>query len=116
MSNATKERTTMAADKKAKTDGERAVVICTAKRGVFFGYTRETGAAIIARGTATLERSRMCMYWSAPTMGVLGLAGIGPQKGSRVGPQVPEMTCESVTAVLVCSPEAVTAWEGETWT
>jgi len=95
--------------------GERAVVVCTAKRGVFFGYTRETGQEIVARGTVTLERARMCNYWSAATHGVLGLAGIGPQKGSRIGPRVPELTAESITAVMVCSPEAATAWEAETW-
>lgn len=94
---------------------ERAVVICTAKRGVFFGYTTETGAELIARGHGTFARARMCTYWSAETRGVLGLAGIGPQKGSRIGPQVPELTCESITAVMACSPEAIEAWEAAPW-
>jgi hypothetical protein len=94
---------------------KRAVVICTAKRGVFFGYTHETGDAIIARTTATLFNSRMCMYWSKETRGVLGLASIGPQKGSRIGPRVPEITCESVTAVIVCSSDAIAAWESGPW-
>ena len=95
---------------------ERAVVICTAKRGVFFGYTLETGDAIIQRGTATLARARMCTYWSKETHGVLGLAGNGPQKGSRIGPRVPELTCETVTAVMTCDAKAVDAWESGTWT
>ena len=78
---------------KTKSDNsERAVVVCTAKRGVFFGYTRETGQAIFERTTVTLQRARMCTYWSAETKGVLGLGSIGPQKGSRIGPQVPELT------------------------
>ena len=96
-------------------DESRAVVICTAKRGVFFGYTKETGDAIIARGTVTLTDARMCTYWSESTHGVLGLAGIGPQKGSRIGPKVPALTCESVTAIMSCSPGATEAWEGEPW-
>ncbi len=45
-----------------KTD-ERAVVICTAKRGVFFGYTAQSNAAMIGQ-TATLQRARMCTYGS----------------------------------------------------
>ena len=99
-----------------KTDkNDRAVVICTAKRGVFFGYSTEDVNAIITRGKVTLERARMCTYWSKETHGVLGLAGIGPQKGSRVGPRVPSLTCESVTAVIVCSDDAVKAWEAEVW-
>ena len=103
----------------AKTEadgGERAVVICTAKRGVFFGYTSEPGRAIIDATKGTILRARMCVRWSQDTHGVLGLAGIGPQKGSRIGPRVPELTVESVTAVMSCSPEAVTAWEAEPWT
>lgn len=100
---------------KTKSKGTRAVVVCTAKRGVFFGYTKETGDAIIKRGTVTLERTRMCTYWSVATKGVLGLAGIGPQSGSKIGPTVPELTCESVTAVIGCSPEAVKAWESGPW-
>lgn len=94
---------------------ERSVVVCTAKRGVFFGRTRETGDAIIKRGTVTISRVRMCTYWSAETKGVLGLAGIGPQKGSKIGPEVPSLTCESVTAVIDCSPAAIAAWESGPW-
>jgi hypothetical protein len=95
---------------------ERAVVVCTAKRAVVFGYTHETPDAMIGRGIATIGKARMCTFWAKETHGVMGLAGIGPQKGSRVGPRVPEVTLESLTAVMVCSPEAVTAWEAETWT
>jgi len=94
---------------------KRAVVICTAKRGVFFGYTDETGVAIIGRTTVTLHNARMVTYWSKETKGVLGLASIGPQKGSRVGPRVPEVTCESVTAVIVCRVDATAAWESAPW-
>ena len=95
---------------------ERAVVICTAKRGVFFGYTTKTGRQIIDEGKETLLRARMCSHWSKETHGVLGLAGIGPQLGSRVGPQVPEITVESVTAVMVCAPGAIVVWEAAPWT
>jgi hypothetical protein len=100
---------------KKKANGKRAVVVTTAKRGVFFGYSSEKGPAIIRRGDVTLVNARMCSYWSAETHGVMGLAGIGPQKGSRIGPRVPEITCESVTAVMVCTPEASAAWEGGPW-
>jgi len=102
--------------KQATKTTERAVVICTAKRGVFFGYIAETGDALIERSRGTLVRARMCTYWSKETHGVLGLAGIGPQKGSRVGPQVPSLSVESITAVIDCSEVAVKAWEAEVWT
>jgi hypothetical protein len=100
----------------AKTaEKRRAVVVTTAKRGVFFGYTAESGESLISRGHGTLADARMCTYWSKETRGVLGLAGIGPQKGSRIGPRVPELTCESITAVMVCSPASVEAWEAAPW-
>jgi hypothetical protein len=94
---------------------ERPVVICTAKRGVFFGYTRETGPTIIERGTVNLVRARMATYWSAETKGVLGLGSIGPQSGSKIGPEVSEFACESVTAVIGCTPSAAEQWEKGLW-
>jgi hypothetical protein len=82
---------------------------------VFFGYVREHGEVLVQAGRATMLRARMCTYWSKETHGVLGLAGIGPQKGSRVGPRVPSLTVESITAVIDCSEDAVKAWEAEVW-
>lgn len=94
---------------------QRAVVICTAKRGVFFGYTPDSNDTIIKRGTVTLARARMCTYWSAATKGVTGLAVIGPQSGSKIGAQVSDITCESVTGIFGCSEQAVKAWEEGRW-
>jgi hypothetical protein len=95
--------------------GERAIVVCTAKRGVFFGYAPGSAQEIVERGSVTLQRARMCTYWSASTKGVLGLASIGPMHGSRIGPMVPEMACGEITAVLVCSGEAAEVWETCPW-
>lgn len=100
---------------KEKESSKRAVVICTAKRGVFFGYTEEKSDAIIERGKVVLADARMCTYWSAETKGVLGLAASGPQRGSRIGPRISELACESVTAVMVCSPKAIETWEAAPW-
>ena len=103
------------ASKKASTT-KRTVVVCTAKRGVFFGSTSDTGIEIVTRGTVTLARARMCTYWSKETRGVLGLAGIGPQPGSRIGPEVPELCLNEITAVYTCTPEAISAWRAGPWT
>lgn len=94
---------------------ERPVVIFTARRGVFFGYTKETNEEIIKRTTATIVRARMCLYWSAATKGALGLAAIGPQAGSKIGPQVGDLTAESITAVVGCTELAATTWEAAPW-
>lgn len=99
---------------KSKSD-DRALVVCTAKRGVFFGYAKGSAQEIVDRGSITLTLARMCVYWSANTKGVLGLAAIGPQEGSRVGPPVPELACNEITAVLVCSTAAIESWEKGPW-
>lgn len=90
---------------------KQAVVVTTKHRGVFFGYTDYP-----AKGDKiTLEKARMCIYWSADVKGVLGLAASGPSKSCRVGPAVSEITINAVTAIAKASPESVTAWEGAPW-
>jgi hypothetical protein len=90
---------------------ERAVVVTTAHKGVFFGYTEDAAEAKVI----TLKRARCCVYWSSDVHGFMGLAGGGPTRGCRVGPSVPSITLQDVTATLDASPEAVAAWERGFW-
>lgn len=89
---------------------ERAVVVCTDKRDVFFGYATDTSGDKIA-----LTRPRMCVYWDQATKGVLGLAASGPTSGCRVTHAPPKIEVRGITAVIECSPEAVVAWEASPW-
>jgi hypothetical protein len=88
---------------------ERAVVVTTAHRGVFFGYAEKTDGEIIK-----LRAARNCLYWSADVKGFMGLAATGPTKSCRVGPAV-DIELREITSVIACTPEAVTAWEGAPW-
>jgi hypothetical protein len=88
----------------------RPVVICTKYRGVFFGYAQDTSGA-----TVTLERARMCVYWSRALRGVLGLASDGPSSDCRIGPQVPTIELRGVSAVIEVTPQAVAKWEASPW-
>lgn len=88
----------------------RAVVVTTSHRGVFFGYTNQP-----SNGTITLEKARMCVYWSPAMKGVLGLASAGPDKDCKISNPVPELELHGVTAVMQCSPEAVENWERGVW-
>lgn len=88
---------------------ERAVVVTTAHRGVFFGYATDTEGETIA-----LRGGRLCVYWSADVRGFMGLAATGPSKGCRIGPPA-TITLRAITAVLECSPVAVEAWERAPW-
>lgn len=96
---------------KSQSGGEdRAVVVTTAKRGVFFGY----GAPVVG-GKGTLKDARMCVTWSSDVRGVLGLAVSGPTAGCRITPAVPVLEIDEITAVMDCTAEAVKAWESQPW-
>jgi hypothetical protein len=88
---------------------ERAVVVTTAHRGVFFGYTDQTDGEIIK-----LRAARNCLSWSASVKGFMGLAATGPDKNSRVGPPV-NIELRNITSVIACEPAAVAAWEAAPW-
>jgi len=88
---------------------ERAVIVTTAHRGVFFGFADKTDGETIA-----LKRARLCVYWSKDMKGFMGLAAIGPSKSCKVGPAA-DIELRNITAVLTVSDEAVKAWEAEPW-
>lgn len=88
---------------------ERAVIVTTAHRGVFFGYATSTDGDTIA-----LKRSRLCLYWSRDVKGFMGLAVNGPSKDCRVGPAA-DVTLRAITAVLEVTPEAAAKWEMAPW-
>lgn len=98
----------MATKTKSKT-AERAVIVTTAHRGVFFGYATDTDGETIA-----LRRARLCLYWSRDVRGFMGLAGAGPTSGCRIGPPA-DITLRSITAVVEVSSDAVRAWESAPW-
>lgn len=88
---------------------ERAVLVTTAHRGVFFGYAEATDGA-----TIKLRAARCCVYWPRENKGVLGLAAEGPKRGARVGPAA-DIELRDITCVAECTPEAVTVWETAPW-
>ena len=83
-----------------------AVLVCTDKRGVVFGYTLDESARPIA-----LTNARMCLYWSTDVGGVFGLAEIGPTTGCKISAPVPGIALEGVTAVMSVDATAAKAWE-----
>ena len=89
--------------------GQRAVVVTTAQRGVFFGYATDTDGEQIA-----LTRARLCVYWSSDVNGFMGLASGGPTAGCKIGPAA-DITLRGITAVLETTPNAVKAWEAAPW-
>lgn len=93
-----------------KTNGkERAVLITTQHRGVFFGYAEDTAGA-----TIKLRAGRNCIYWPTENKGFLGLAALGPLKGARVGPAA-DIELRDITSVVEVSEAAVIEWEKAPW-
>lgn len=95
--------------KKKAEVAERAVVVTTEHRGVFFGYASDTSGDVIQ-----LKKARNCVYWSRGVRGFMGLAATGPDKVSKVGPAA-DIEVRKITSVIECTPEAVAAWEAAPW-
>lgn len=94
---------------RSKANGERAVVVTTEHRGVFFGYASDTDGDVIK-----LRAARNCIYWSYAVRGFMGLAATGPDKQSKIGPAA-DIEVRKITSVIECTPEAVQAWENAPW-
>lgn len=94
---------------KAKAKVERAVLVTTTHRGVFFGYAKEIDGA-----TIQLRSGRNCLYWSADVKGFAGLASTGPSKSCRIGPAV-DIQLRDITSVALVTDEAAKAWEAAPW-
>jgi hypothetical protein len=90
-------------------DGERYVLICTDKRGVFAGFTTETNCDPIS-----LRAGRMVVYWSAAMRGVVGLASMGPDDQCRIS-EPADMELRGITCVIEISPAAQAKWEAAPW-
>lgn len=88
---------------------ERAVIVTTTHRGVFFGYATETSGA-----TIKLRAARNCLSWPVENKGFLGLANMGPVSGARIGPAA-DIELRDITCVAECTARASTAWEKAPW-
>jgi hypothetical protein len=87
----------------------RPVLITTANRGVFFGYSHDTSGE-----TVKLSRARLCVYWSEDCKGFMGLASTGPTANCRIG-EPADIELRNVTSVTEVTAVAVTQWEAGHW-
>ncbi len=85
------------------------VLVTTAHRGVFFGYTKDAEAEIIK-----LRSGRNILYWGASNKGFLGLAAVGPDKTCRVGPAA-DIQLRNITSVSSVTQDAVAKFEAAPW-
>ena len=88
---------------------ERAVLVTTVHKGVFFGYATDTDGP-----TIFLRACRNCVYWPPETKGFLGLASDGPGSAAKIGPAA-DFTVRDITGVAEVTKIAAEAWEKAPW-
>lgn len=88
---------------------ERAVLITTEYKGVFFGYAANTNG-----DTIKLKRARNCIYWPTQNKGFMGLASDGPHREAKVGPPA-DIELRKVTSVVEVTPQAEKVWNEFKW-
>jgi len=88
---------------------DRAVLVTTAHKGVFFGYASKTDGA-----TIKLRAARNCIYWTPAEKGFLGLAAVGPGSGCKIGPAC-DIELRDITCVAEVTDAAAEAWERAPW-
>jgi hypothetical protein len=94
----------------AKANKERAVLVTTQHRGVFFGYTSDADDAPVVH----LRAGRNVVYWPTSNRGFMGLASMGPQSGARVGPAA-DIAVRDITSMALVTDEAVKLFEAAPW-
>ena len=85
----------------------KAVLVTTEFRGVFFGYVKDEKHL---PDEITLTNVKNCIYWSSDVGGFLGLAANGPTSGCKIGVQVPELRIFKITSVTPVTDEAAKKW------
>ena len=89
---------------------ERAVLVTTEFRGVFFGYADDTDGDVIK-----LKRARNVIYWPTQNAGFLGLAKDGPHRDARVGPEA-DIELRKITCVAEVTDAAAIRFKDFVWT
>lgn len=81
----------------------KAVLVTTEFRGVFFGYVKDDKHL---PDEITLTDVRNCIYWSSDCGGFLGLATTGPTSQCKIGTKVDELRLFKVTSISPVTDEA----------
>lgn len=85
----------------------KAVLVTTEFRGVFFGFVKDDKKL---PAQITMMKVRNCIYWHSSVGGFLGLASNGPNEQCKLGAEVPELTLYRVTSVSPVTDGAVEKW------
>lgn len=88
----------------------RAVIITTKHRGVFFGYPTPKDYSLKKHGnTVKLKSARCAIHWGT-SHGFLQLASTGPTSSSKIGAPA-DIELIDITSVTEVSAAAEKAWK-----
>ncbi len=82
------------------TKKERAVLVTTSHRGVFFGFAADTDGE-----TIDLKRAQLVISWSSDLRGFMGLASHGPSSSCSIG-RPADIQIRDITSVVECTEAA----------
>lgn len=88
--------------------GDKAVLVTTAHRGVFFGYV--PGDQDLTAKTIALRSARMAIYWSSKK-GLMDLCETGPRSECRISARADIPVLHDITAIFAVSDDATAKWE-----
>ena len=86
---------------------KNAVLVTTKHRGVFYGHV---AVEDMEKENLWLTDCRMAIAWNT-TRGLLELAQVGPNEGSRISDTAEKAYIRDATGVFLVSKEAQDAWE-----
>lgn len=82
----------------------KAVLVTTAHRGVFFGFLESRDG-----NSVVLENARCAIRWNT-SGGFLELADVGPNANSKIGSPARRVELFDVTSIADVTPEATEKW------
>lgn len=87
---------------------QKAVIITTQHRGVFFGYVSDK-TDLTQKIITDVKGARMAIYWGT-SKGLMQLANSGPTSSSKISEPCDIPVLQDVTAVFSVTPEAEEKW------
>lgn len=84
------------------------ILITTQHRGVFFAQV-EDSADLTPKILTNLKNCRMAIYWNTKK-GIMELAEVGPNSGSKIGASADVYVLHDVTGVFSVTDKAAEKW------
>jgi len=86
----------------------KSILITTQHRGVFFAQVEES-TDLTNKMLTNLKNCRMAIYWNTKR-GIMELAEVGPNSGSKIGAPADIDVIHDITAIFSVTDKATEKW------